>query len=801
MTERRRKRALITRPQEDSADAAIALARRGITPILAPMMRIEYTTADIESEVALAQAILFTSRNGVRAFSRLATCRDILVLAVGDSTAALARDLGFVNVESAQGDSADLGRLTIKRLKPTDGLLFHAAGATVAGDLTQALNKAGFKTVRRALYEAKAIDDLDDETATALRDRTLDYVLFFSPRTGRIFAELAEKAGLAKTCDSLTAICLSDAVASEIAGIEWRNVLVAQQPTTTALLAAIAKLDDSSTPPPARTLPTTSTSAPKPVQSPWESTPKPQTKPETKPGATSNRPGPPEALTGKAAGEPPEKSPANSQAKSLPNFLAAPGGNPAEDDHKNKGAQQTETVPETSAAPDTNERPAPVEQIATPDEDGLKPQEGAMTETKPSRPPSDEPPVSSDEAETESAETETAEMRDSAAALSAVLASPPPTTESAGRSRISTILITLIAVIIVLGAGYATLPSWHDRLPPMVQNQLSGKSVVSESLQQENQILAARLAELTAKLEAKENELGATASRVSEIEKQAGDLNDRLAAREKALSDLRAAKVTGETAVTENAALKTRIAALTDSLAAEKAARTAAEAETQKAAALAEERAGAAGKLSATLDTATGRIAGLEKNLETARKAAVLAGKTDTIAIAARKLRDALHGASPFATELAALKDIAGEAPAVAAALGTVEPLASSGITTRRDLFARLPTVVAAAVTADRQPKNDGWVDRTMAKLTGFITIRRIDGKGSDTDAILARAEMAARNGDLSGAITEMSSLTGAAADASASWISTARNRLAAERARADLDKIALTGVTAGDPS
>jgi hypothetical protein len=88
-----------------------------------------------------------------------------------------------------------------------------------------------------------------------------------------------------------------------------------------------------------------------------------------------------------------------------------------------------------------------------------------------------------------------------------------------------------------------------------------------------------------------------------------------------------------------------------------------------------------------------------------------------------------------------------------------------------------------------------------MAKLTGFITIRRIDGKGSDTDAILARAEMAARNGDLSGAITEMSSLTGGAADASAAWISTARNRLAAERARADLDKIALTGVTAGDPS
>ena len=133
MSERRRKRALITRPQEDSADAAIALARRGITPVLAPMMRIDYATTDIENEVALAQAVLFTSRNGVRAFSRLSPRRDVAVFAVGDSTAALARDNGFANVESARGDSADLARLTIDRLNPADGLLFHAAGATVTG--------------------------------------------------------------------------------------------------------------------------------------------------------------------------------------------------------------------------------------------------------------------------------------------------------------------------------------------------------------------------------------------------------------------------------------------------------------------------------------------------------------------------------------------------------------------------------------------------------------------------------------------------------------------------------------------
>ena len=738
MTERRRKRALITRPQEDSADAAIALAKWGITPVLAPMMQIEYAAPEIENEVSLAQAILFTSRNGVRAFARLVPRRDIPVLAVGDSTAALARDMGFVNVQSAQGDSADLGRLTIDRLNPADGILFHAAGATVAGDLTDALNKAGFRTMRRTVYEAKPVETLADDTATALRDRTLDYVLFFSPRTGRIFADLVQKAGLAKTCDSLTAICLSDAVASEITDIEWRDVLVARQPTTTALLSVIAELDDNALRPPARTLPPEDTNA--------------------------------------AAGS----------AK-------------------------------TAADAPADEGRGTVEQIAVEDEDARKPEEDAMTDTDPSRPTSDKTPVAAEKrgtpekpgpekaghgnADTETADQETAKMRDSAAALSAVLASAPPAGNAGGRSRIWTVLMTVVAMIVVLGAGYSTFPSWRDRLPPVVQAHLENQFASSDALQAENRALSAQVAELSTALAAKENAFSAADSRIAPLETQIEELNARLATSEKTLSDLRAANSAGETAVAENAALRARVAALTTSLEAEKATRGTAEAAAQKAEALAEERVLAAGKLAATLENATGRIDSLEKTLEDARKSAVLAGKTGTIAMAARKLRDALEDTAPFEAELAALKEAAGEAPAIAAALGPLEPLASEGIATRSDLLARLPATVSAAIAADRQPTSDGWFERTAAKLTGFVTVRRIDGKGSGADAIVARAEIAARKGDLAGAADEMSSLTGPAAEASAAWLKAARDRLAADRARAALDKIVLTGVATVDPS
>ena len=745
MTERRRKRALITRPQEDSADAAIALARRGITPVLAPMMRIEYAKTDIGNEVALAQAVLFTSRNGVRAFARLSPRRDITVLAVGDSTAALARDNGFVNVESAGGDSADLARLTIDRLDPANGLLFHAAGATVAGDLTEALNKAGFKTVRRTLYEAKALDALKEDTATALRDRTLDYVLFFSPRTGRIFADLVEKAGLAKTCDSLTAICLSAGVASEIKNIQWQNTVIAQHPTTASLLSIIATLDDTETPPPSEPAPATDR----------------ERRPET----------------------------------------AATTPVPDSTENETETGSETETGAENPEAGETAETGAPVVQSTIAEEDGAKPQESAMTETNPAKQESGRPSEKSAETADAPEEPETSEMRDSAAALSAALASAPPASATSGRSRTGTVLVTLVAVIVVLGAGYATLPSWRDRLPPVVRDHLAGTAAVSEALQRENRELGARLADIAAILRTKEADLDAAQSRISAMEKQTDDLNARIAAGEKALAELRAANAEGTAAAAENTALKDRIETLNDSLAAEKAARAAAEAATQKAEALAAERAAAAGKLAATVEMTTGRIAGLEKELDTARQAVVLAGKADTVALAARKLRDTLDGAAPFEAEISALKAAAGDAPAVSAALERIEPLAPTGVATRSDLFARLPATVAAAVAAERRPKNDGWIDRTVAKLTGFVTVRRIDGKGAGSDAILARAEMAARRGDLPAAVTEISALTGPGAAAAAPWLKAAQARLAVDRARTALDKIVLTGVAAGDPS
>ena len=89
-------------------------------------------------------------------------------------------------------------------------------------------------------------------------------------------------------------------------------------------------------------------------------------------------------------------------------------------------------------------------------------------------------------------------------------------------------------------------------------------------------------------------------------------------------------------------------------------------------------------------------------------------------------------------------------------------------------------------------------MDRAVAKLRGSVSIRRIDGRGEGVDAAIARAENAARSGDLSEAVAELSKIDGTAAGAASDWLAAARSRIAADAVRAQLNKIVLSGLAAG---
>jgi uroporphyrinogen-III synthase len=101
-------------------------------------------------------ALAFTSANGVRAFARLSERRDVPVFCVGGRTTEAARDAGFANAVSADGDVAALIDLIESRTL-TSVRLLHSGNETSRGDLAGTLTSRGRTAAFVPTYRAVPI--------------------------------------------------------------------------------------------------------------------------------------------------------------------------------------------------------------------------------------------------------------------------------------------------------------------------------------------------------------------------------------------------------------------------------------------------------------------------------------------------------------------------------------------------------------------------------------------------------------------------------------------------------------------
>lgn len=217
------RRVVITRTLPDAHATAAHVRARNAVPVIAPMLHI--LPCAFDTNIDGAQALVFTSSNGVHAFPKGAARASITVFTVGDATAAAARTAGFLDVRSADGDVAALAALIGATLSPARGKLLHIAGEHVAGDLAAMLRGAGFEAERRTAYAARAADVPPDALS-----QPFDVVLFHSARAAATFRRLAAAQGVAG--------CFSAKVA-EAAGPGWAQVIVAPRPREDALLDAV----------------------------------------------------------------------------------------------------------------------------------------------------------------------------------------------------------------------------------------------------------------------------------------------------------------------------------------------------------------------------------------------------------------------------------------------------------------------------------------------------------------------------------------------------------------------------------
>jgi uroporphyrinogen-III synthase len=178
-------RILVTRSQPGADETARRLEALGYQPVVEPLFGLEHLPAVLPQQL---DALAFTSANGVRAFARIDPRRDLPAFVVGGRTAGAAREAGFTEIVSAEGDVTALVALIRARLAAGSRLL-HAANEDAVGDLAGGLRAAGIDTGFVPLYRAAPVS----EPGPALRrhlegHQEFDAVLIHSPRAAAILA-------------------------------------------------------------------------------------------------------------------------------------------------------------------------------------------------------------------------------------------------------------------------------------------------------------------------------------------------------------------------------------------------------------------------------------------------------------------------------------------------------------------------------------------------------------------------------------------------------------------------------------
>jgi uroporphyrinogen-III synthase len=152
---------------------------------------------------------------------------------VGERTARAAREAGFAEVVSADGDVGALAALIVGQRERIGGAVLHPSALEPAGDLVSPLVAAGLTARRVAVYKTV---ERDPEPATLAQLGTMAAVLLYSPRAAGKLARVLQ----ARPAPSLRALCLSPSVAGALGTAEQdgrlASVVCAPHPTETALL-------------------------------------------------------------------------------------------------------------------------------------------------------------------------------------------------------------------------------------------------------------------------------------------------------------------------------------------------------------------------------------------------------------------------------------------------------------------------------------------------------------------------------------------------------------------------------------
>jgi uroporphyrinogen-III synthase len=204
---------ILTRPFQDSLRVKDLLSEKSNNRFfIQPSIEIQFIEKPIE--IPKHSFVIITSKNAALALNKNSNEKEINIVAVGEYSAKICKNLGYANVIVAsspeQSSNQDnLFNFIKTNIKPQT--LFHVSADHVTEGLEK-LSDFGFNYKLIELYKSIKVD-FSDEFISKLKNNEFNAICFFSKRSTEIFIEQIKDLSLEIYISNLKCFCFSKKIA------------------------------------------------------------------------------------------------------------------------------------------------------------------------------------------------------------------------------------------------------------------------------------------------------------------------------------------------------------------------------------------------------------------------------------------------------------------------------------------------------------------------------------------------------------------------------------------------------------
>ena len=216
---------LLTRPLVDCSDMILKFKSLGYQVSHLPLLNIEKMNYE-EINFSDYGGIIFTSANAVKFLDLKKLDKNIICFCVGELTEKKARNFGFQNTISAEGNVLNLKELILQNYKFKNKPLLYISGEIISADLDQQLINEGYSIKRIINYRVSHNENFDKNFIDELKLNIPDIVYIYSQNSASSFLNFIKINQTENIWMNTNLMCIGEKTSSILNEIKWKKIFL-----------------------------------------------------------------------------------------------------------------------------------------------------------------------------------------------------------------------------------------------------------------------------------------------------------------------------------------------------------------------------------------------------------------------------------------------------------------------------------------------------------------------------------------------------------------------------------------------